>query len=157
MNIEMTAAFISSVAAIVSIISAIKSHMSAAELRREDKAAEELIAGELHFPNLVGSIDRNHVEAVLHVTMFNRSKKKKAYVNKVQAYTSSGKEVEINWSNQIDHLGNVLNPGKLIEIADSAELYLRATDSRRFDDIAIKIFHTFSKSALSLNFNYLSE
>ncbi len=58
---------------------------------------------------LLGLAVHDHDKCVVKCNIFNKSKRK-AYVNKVQAFDHNNNPIDITWSNHIDKLGNGREP-----------------------------------------------
>ena len=104
------------------------------------KSDERLIVSKIIHPGLAV---HDHDKCVVKCNIFNKSKRK-AYVNKVQAFDHNNNPIDITWSNHIDKLGNPENSCELIGIVDTEELFVRQNMGENVDFCRLEIFHSFS-------------
>lgn len=136
----------------IALVFSIRGFYLSRKIQRETQADEVLIPGELHNPNLQHP---DHENCVIQTIIFNKSKRK-AYINHVQVFDRKNQEIDISWSNTIDHVGNPQDRSNLIGIIDSAYLCIRRNDGLAFNDVTVKIQHSFKDSPLILKFDPLS-
>jgi hypothetical protein len=140
---------VAAIAAIVASACAFLSYRLSKGIYDEIKSDEVIVAGPLHHPGLSETSNDN---CVLRCALFNKSKRK-AYINSVKALNKNGKNIEITWSDSIDHIGNIRNPLGLLGIENSINLFIRRNDGKEFDETVIKIDHSFSSRALYITFD----
>ena len=136
-------------AAVFSGICAWLSFKLSIKIRDELKSDEIIIASKLINPGLSTP---SHDDCVIFCTLFNKSKRK-TFVNKVEAFNTSGKMISITWSGTITQLGNPIKPCELIGIVDTHELFVRKDDGKEMEDCLLKIHHSFSSSPLNVMFS----
>jgi len=138
---------IATIAAVVAAASAFLSYRLSKNIYDEIKSDEVIIAGPLHHPGLRV---KEHDDCVLLCTLFNKSKKRKAYINSVKAFDQNDNIIEITWSGSIDELGNIQNPTGLLGLEDSINLVLRRNDGNPFGKTIVRIEHSFSSDTLEI-------
>ena len=134
------AAILATLAAIFSGWCAFLSYRLSSKLRDEMKSDERIIISKIIHPDLAY---HDHKKCVIKCNIFNKSKRK-AYVNKVQAFDHNNNPIDITWSNHIDKLGNPENPCELIGIVDTEELFVRQNMGEDVDFCRLDFFHSFS-------------
>lgn len=95
---------IAACAAIVAAVCAYFSFRLSKRIYDEIKSDEVIIPGPLHHPGL--RVSKND-ECVLRCSIFNKSPRK-AFIDSVEAFDLEGNKIEITWSDNMDHLGNIL-------------------------------------------------
>jgi hypothetical protein len=88
--------------------------------------------------------------------VFNKSKRKACFTD-LTVYDSKGKPIAIAWSDEIDNLGNVQNPGQLVGITDSKTLYIRRNDGEEFKYARVLLAHSFSQTKEIIIFDPLAD
>lgn len=146
---ESVAAWFAALAASLAAVSSFFNYRLAKEARDLMRADELLIAGVPLHPNL---LERDHALAVLQCPLFNKSARK-ANIHYVSVLGAGGKEIPITWSGQIDHVGNVLNAGRLLPVIDSADLFIRRNDGEHFSSVSIHVRHSHPNSPLIVKFD----
>jgi hypothetical protein len=140
-------------ALIVSIVTGmfgVLGYFLARRIQNELKSDEVMIAGALHNPSLR---EPRHAHCVIQTTILNKAKRK-AYISKVQVFDSRENEIEITWSDRIDHLGNPQDHSQLIPVIDSASLCIRRNDGEMFRSLTrVNVTHSFSSKPLILTYN----
>lgn len=139
-SFSVIAAVLAALAAIFSGFCAYFSYKLSCKLRDEMKSDERLIVSKIIHPGLAV---HDHDKCVVKCNIFNKSKRK-AYVNKVQAFDHNNNPIDITWSNHINELGNPENPCELIGIVDTEELFVRQNMGEDVDFCKLEIFHSFS-------------
>lgn len=129
-----------------SALCAFLSFQLAKKMRAEIKSDERLIFGEFGNPHLQ-SLD--HSNAVVTAKLFNKSHRK-AYINKIEVYTEQGEPIGVDYSVKIDTFGNPINPSNLIGVVDAENVYIRRSDGNGLWPHRIEIFHSFSKTPLTI-------
>ena len=140
-------------AAIFSGICAYLSYKLSCKIREELKSDERIIAGVPIHPNLTG---HRHSHCIIQCTLFNKSKRK-AYINRVEAYDRRGEKLDVTWSDQIDNLGNLQNPCQLIGIVDASPLFIRRNGMGAINFARIEIRHSFSDTSMVVIFDEFAE
>ena len=148
-----TTAVFSVLAAILSGWCAFLSYKLAAKLRDEMKSDERIIVSRIIHPGLPTP---EHDNCVITCTLFNKSKRK-AYVNRVSAYDRQDESMEVTWSNRINEYGNPETPCGLIGIVDEGTLFLRRNDGKEIEYCRMEIFHSFSRTSITVAFNKYAE
>ncbi len=133
----------------IAAVAAIGSCVLAWVIYGEHKSDEVLVTGPIHRPELKNT---EHSKSVLHCTLLNKSRRK-AYINAVEVYDQDNKRIAITWSSAIDQLGNIQNPGGLLGIVDTIELFLRRNDGAEFRDVKVLVRHSFGSSPIELKFD----
>jgi len=146
---SVTAAILAALAAIFSGWCAYLSYKLSAKLREEMKSDERLIVSKIIHPGLAV---RDHDKCVIKLDIFNKSKRK-AYINKVQAYDRNNNLMDITWSNHINDYGNPENPCALIGIVDTEELFVRLNIGEEIDFCRLEVFHSFSSVPITAIFD----
>ena len=137
---------IAAIAAIIAAICAIFSYRLSKKIYDEIKSDEVIITGPLHHPGLQCP---DHDKCVLRCAVFNKSHRK-AYIKSVDAFDSQENKIEITWSDNIDNVGNILDPMKLLGVRDSIKLYMRRNDGERFGKTTVFIEHSFSSKKIAI-------
>lgn len=137
------------VSASVAAIAAVGSCALAWVIYGEHKSDEVLVSGPIHRPELKNP---EHSKPVLHCTLLNKSRRK-AYIDAVEAYDQDNQRIAITWSSAIDHIGTVQNPGGLLGIVDTIDLFLRRNDGAEFRAAKVLVRHSFKGSPLELRFD----
>lgn len=145
------AVIIASSAAVVAAVSAFFSYRLSKKIYDEIKSDQTIIVGPPHHPVLEVTA---HYYCVLRFSLFNKSNRK-AYVTSVTAFDTKGKRIEIKWSNQIDKLGNVLDPKGLVGIENEAYMAIRRNDGQEFGQTTIRISHSFSEEDVFITYDPL--
>jgi hypothetical protein len=145
MESENITAIIAAIAALASALFALWSYFNERRIHAELKADEKIILGKPHNPSFITLA--GHRECVLEIPIHNISRTKRAFIINVQAFDRKGEPVAMSWSGSTDQLGNIADNGNILKIDDSANLYLRANDGKCINNLCIKLFHTFSKTA----------
>lgn len=141
-SIAVATATFSALTAVFSAGTAFRSYRLAKSIQDDVKSDERIFVGKVTHPSLNV---RNHSQCVLQVAIFNKSKRK-ACVTELTVYDSKGKPIAICWSDEIDSLGNVQDPGHLVGITDAKTLYIRRNDGEEFQYARILLAHSFSDS-----------
>jgi hypothetical protein len=141
------AAVVSALAAVISAACAVLTYRLTRKTQAEVEAEERLYAGQPTHPDLHG---HNHRQAVIYCALFNKSTKKRAFVNAVRAFGDNGTEIEITWSDRIDDLGNPVMPSNLVAVPEQCHIYARRNDGEGLSSGTLKIFHSFKNSPLVL-------
>jgi hypothetical protein len=149
-NINYTG-ILAACAAVVAASSAFFSYRLSKKIYDEIKSDQTIIAGPPHHPGL---LIRDHDDCVLRFSLFNKSHRK-SYVSSVSAFDAKGNRIEIEWSNQIDSLGNILEPKGLIGIENEVYLAIRRNDGKDFSQTTIRIVHSFSKEEVLISYDPL--
>jgi hypothetical protein len=136
------------VAAVLSGIAAWLSYRLASSIRNELKSDETLAAGVLDHPVLAHP---DHENCVLQTTVFNKSKRK-CVISKVQVFDGKGAEIEVDWAERIDSLGNPQGRSQLIGVVDEATICIRRRDGSAFRDALVHIVHSFDSKPLTLTY-----
>lgn len=135
-------ATLAALAAAFSAATAFRSYKLARSLQEEAKSDERIFIGKISHPGLA---TRAHDDCVLQVPLFNKSKRK-ACVTELTVYDSKGKPISVAWSEAIDHLGNVQDPGNLVGITDAKTIYVQQNDAETFEYARLLFAHSFSES-----------
>lgn len=135
-------------AAVLSGVAAWLSYRLANSIRNELKADETLVAGVLGHPVLAHP---DHENCVLQTTVFNKSKRK-CVISKMQVFDGRGAEIEVDWAERIDSLGNPQGRSQLIGIVDGTTLCIRRRDGLAFRDALVHIEHSFDSKPLTLTY-----
>ena len=138
--ISVATATFSALTAVFAAGTAFRSYRLAKSIQDDAKSDERIFLGKVTHPSLNV---REHWQCVLQVPLFNRSKRK-ACITELRVYDSKGKPIAVRWSDEIDTLGNVENPGHLVGITDAKTLYIRRNDGAGFQYARILLAHTFS-------------
>lgn len=145
---EPVIAFFSMLAAILAAILAWLSFRQARSIRSELKSDDILIAGELHNPALSNP---DHENSVIQTTIFNKSKRK-AYISKLRAYDSEGREIEVTWSDIIDQYGNPQGNAKIIGVVDTTSICIRRSDGLAMREVRVEVTHSFDTKPMLLTY-----
>ena len=144
------AAWIGLVGGTLSGIGAWRAYRLAAKHDAVLRGDEEVVAGQLHKPNLA---HQDHSECVLWTHLVNRSQRR-AVVNDVRAFEPGGKTIEITWSGQIDNVGNPQKVSGVLPIDHLTELYMRRNDGTSFRaGSTVKVAHSFKGSPAVLKYS----
>ncbi len=141
------AAVVSAIAAGISAACAVLTYRLTRKTQAEAEAEEHLYAGQPTHPDLRV---HDHSQAVIYCAVFNKSTKKKVFVNAVRAFDGNRNEIEVTWSERIDDLGNPVLPSQLVAVPELCHIYARRNDGEWFSSGKIKIFHSFKNSPLVL-------
>jgi hypothetical protein len=133
-------------AAILAGIAAWLSYRLAHSIRQELKSDEVLVAGVLEHPSLAHP---DHENCVLLTTVFNKSKRK-CVISKVKVFDGKGAEIDVDWADTIDALGNPQDRAQLIGVVDKAVVCVRRRDGLAFREALVHITHSFDAKALVL-------
>ena len=142
-------ALMATLAAIFSCVCAVLSYRLTRKIQNELKSDERIVHGTPIHPDLRGPA---YSSSVIQCTLFNKSKRK-AYINAVSVYHKAGTEISVTWSDQIDQLGNLQNPCKLIGLVDACQLFIRKSDEKGMDYARIAISHSFSVTPMEVIFD----
>lgn len=117
-----------------------------------DTAAERtpkatLVHGEPAHPDLQ---EYDHSRCVIYVALLNTSISRRAYITSVQVFDGRGREIDVTWSNQIDHLGSPIRPSSLMEVSGLCHVYVRRNDGEWLSTGTIKIKHSLAKKPLAV-------
>lgn len=145
------ATYIAAAAAVVAAASAGFSYFLSKRIYDEIKSDEALIAGRLH---RVGLLEKGHDDPLMRVGLFNKSSRK-AFITSVKVYDQNNQQIPVTWSSTISNVGNIENPTGLLGIIDTENLYIRRNDGVEFQDVLVKITHSFSDEELVLKFDPL--
>lgn len=144
---SLTASVFSALAATVSAGCAVLTYRLTKKTRAEVEAEEMLYAGQPMHPDLT---EDDHRNSVIYFALFNKSTKKRAFVNAIRVFDGNGAEIKVTWSNQIDHLGNPVMPSNLMAVPELCHVYIRRNDGEWLTSGSIKVFHAFKSSPLVL-------
>lgn len=110
---------------------------------------DELVGGRLQKPDLY---ELDHRRCVLWTTLVNRSSRK-SVISGVIALDTSGQSIDIKWAGRTDSVGNPEGASGILAVGVSADLFLRRTDGKQFQDrTVVKVFHNFPGSPLTLKY-----
>jgi len=137
---------LATVSAVIAASSAFFSHRLSKNIYDEIKSDEVVFASKIQHPDLH---EHEHAKSVLYFTLLNKSHRK-ATITSLQAFENNGDEVDIKWSDSIDHLGNIQQPTGLLGLKDSAEIFIRRTDGGSYFITTIRIKHSFDENGLEL-------
>lgn len=143
----ITAAAIAAIAAAISAGCAVLTYRLTRKTQAEAEAEEQLYAGKPTHPDLT---EHDHRQSVIYFALFNKSTKKRAFVNAVRVFDGNGAEVDVTWSNQIDCVGNPVLPSNLVAVPELCHIYIRRNDGQWLSSGQIKVFHAFKNSPLVL-------
>ena len=148
-TVSTLTASLATLAAIFSGACAFLSYRLTRKIQDELKTDERIVAGTPIHPDLR---EHAHSACVIQCTLFNKSKRK-AYINAVSVYNQAGTEIDVTWSDQIDQLGNLQNPCKLIGLVDACQLYIRNIEGDGMEYARIAISHSFSTTPMEVIFD----
>ena len=139
-----TTAIFSVAAAVMSGLCAFGSFVLARRIYGQARLDERVVFGPLDHP--VSVKNQKQRDAVVCCQVFNKSARK-AYVNKVEAFDSTGKQIEVTWSSAVDAWGNPTEPTGLIGVVDASSLYVRRNDGELITDLRLSVYHSFCGSS----------
>ncbi len=151
--LELTASAtgLAAIAAFGSCVCAFASWYLARRIYREAKSDERMIFGPLQHPdNTVHNIE--HSKSVIWCTVFNKARRK-AYINKVEAFSKGGRKMDIQWSDDMNKLGMPEEPHGLIGIVDTSMLCIREKMGNSIDYLRLEINHSFDKDPQEVIFD----
>jgi hypothetical protein len=148
-RIEALTTILAMLAAIFAGYAAWLSYRLAKSIRDELKSDEVLVAGVLHNPDLRHP---DHQNAVLQTTIFNKSKRK-AFIHAVTVTDHRGREIEVDWADRIDDVGNPQGGSNLIGVVDSTQLCIRNRLGEAFRDVSVEVSHSLPNSPLRLKYS----
>ena len=135
----LVASFVALVAAF-SAITAYRGYKLARSIQDDARSDERIVLGRITHPGLRA---REHAECVLQVPLFNKSKRK-ACITDLAVFDEKGESIPSAWSDAIDDLGNVQNPGNLVGLTDGRTIYVRRNDGEPFRFARLLFSHSFS-------------
>ena len=139
---------IATLTAILAAVSAFYSYRLSKQIYDEIKSDETILASRVQHPDLK---EYDHSKCVLYFTLLNKSQRK-ASITSIRVLDRQGKEIDVNWSDSIDSLGNIQSPTGLIALKDSTEIFLRRNDGKSFFIVNIIIKHSFSDEELVIKY-----
>jgi len=152
-SISIATAAFSALTAVFAAATAFRSYLLAKSIQDDSKSDERVFIGKVSHPDLNV---REHSDCVLQIPLFNKSKRK-ACITDLTVYDSKGKSIPVAWSDEIDNLGNVQNPGHLVGITDAQTVYIRRNDGEEFQYARILLAHSFSQSKQVIIFDPLGD
>ena len=108
---------------------------------------ERLVFGPLLNPNLLVSDHKNSTLVAKVVNVGQR----RATIDRIEFHTASGIAREVIWGEQIDTVGNVVNPLELASVESAISLFIRDREMRFFQQgDRITVFHSQRNSPTTL-------
>ena len=144
---------LSALIAVFSAATAFRSYLLTKSIQDDAKSDERIFVGKVSQPSLNV---RGHSACVLQIPVFNKSKRKACFTD-LTVYDSKGQRVTVAWSDEIDNMGNVQNPGHLVGITDSKTLYIRRNDGEEFEYARVLLAHSFSQTREEIIFDPLAD
>ena len=92
-----------------------------------------------------------HNYGVICYAVFNRSRRK-AFVDRVEAFDSIGEEISISWGSAIDSVGRMQDAGLFLGVVDTALLYVGRDDGHDIGPMKLRVYDSFGGPPHALAF-----
>jgi len=140
---------LATISAVIAAGSAFFSHRLSQKIYDGIKSDEVVFASKIQHPELG---EHDYAKSVLYFTLLNKSHRK-ATITSLKSFDHKGNEIDIKWSDSIDHLGNIQHPAGLLGLKDSIEIFIRRSDGESYNfPTTIILKHSFAEKELELTY-----
>ncbi|MYE00693.1 MAG: hypothetical protein F4Y03_05355 [Alphaproteobacteria bacterium] len=143
LGLTASATALAAIAAIGSCVCAFASLRLARRIYHEVKGDERIVFGPLQHPNYTVH-NNEHSKSVIWCSVFNKAQRK-AYINKIEAFSEEGRKINVQWSDSMDKVGMPEEPHGLLGIVDRNTLCIRKTIGGSIDYLRLEVSHSFDK------------
>ena len=138
------------ICAVIAAGSAFFSYRLSRSINDAIKSDEVVIASKIQHPELK---EKEHSKSVLYFTLLNKSQRK-ASITSLKVFDHKNNEIDVEWSNSIDTLGNVQNSTGVLVLKDSVEVFIRRNDGDSYNfPTTVRIKHSFHENELVITYN----